>query len=293
MQIAADDELIVRVQSAQERAQRVNVGLPKRGAGGVEGRFGAGVDLGVDARLAALQPEPMAIAAGVFHERFEEPPRRPGEIPQHARRLAKRLQHQRDVDPLPAWRKQLAAGAIDAANVQRRTQVHIIINIGIRRNRVDHDPLLLKCLFPKVYESCAKKSTPGGASSARCVAFFAKACYTCSIKEKGGFPVKDFFCRLFTPWKAGAQFDAPEAFYGFLLGRDKLLGTIRNLCFAAALVLLVIGYAVSDGTGGYSIADIANQPYYLIAVSVMVLALLLSLVMIRIEKELPKEMRPK
>ena len=89
--------------------------------------------------------------------------------------------------------------------------------------------------------------------------------------------MKDFFCRLFTPWKAGAQFDAPEAFYGFLLGRDKLLGTIRNLCFAAALVLLVIGYAVSDGTGGYSIADIANQPYYLIAVGVMVLALLLSL----------------
>ena len=68
--------------------------------------------------------------------------------------------------------------------------------------------------------------------------------------------MKDFFCRLFTPWKAGAQFDAPEA-------------------------------------TGYSIADIANQPYYLIAVGVMVLALLLSLVMIRIEKELPKEMRPK
>ena len=103
--------------------------------------------------------------------------------------------------------------------------------------------------------------------------------------------MKDFFCRLFTPWKAGSQFDAPEAFYSFLLGRDKLLGTIRNLCFAAALVLLVIGYAVSDG--GYSIADIANQPYYLIAVGVMVLALLLSLVMIQIEKELPKEMRPK
>ena len=102
--------------------------------------------------------------------------------------------------------------------------------------------------------------------------------------------MKDFFCRLFTPWKAGAQFDAPEAFYSFLLGRDKLLGTIRNLCFAAALVLLVIGYAVSDGTTGYSIA---NQPYYLIAVGVMVLALLLSLVMIQIEKELPKEMRPK
>ena len=88
--------------------------------------------------------------------------------------------------------------------------------------------------------------------------------------------MKDFFCRLFTPWKAGAQFDAPEAFYGFLLGRDKLLGTIRNLCFAAALVLLVIGYAVSDGTGGYSIADIANQPYYLIALFFIFLSLLRS-----------------
>ena len=105
--------------------------------------------------------------------------------------------------------------------------------------------------------------------------------------------MKEFFCRLFTPWRAGAQFDAPEAFYGFLFARNKLLGIIRNLCFGAALVLLIVGYAVSDGTSGYSIADIANQPFYLIAVGVMVIALLLSLVMIRIEKELPKEMRPK
>ena len=50
--------------------------------------------------------------------------------------------------------------------------------------------------------------------------------------------MKEFFCRLFTPWRAGAQFDAPEAFYGFLLARNKLLGIIRNLCFGAALVLL-------------------------------------------------------
>ena len=47
--------------------------------------------------------------------------------------------------------------------------------------------------------------------------------------------MKEFFCRLFTPWRAGAQFDAPEAFYGFLLARNKLLGIIRNLCFGAAL----------------------------------------------------------
>ena len=52
-------------------------------------------------------------------------------------------------------------------------------------------------------------------------------------------------------------------------------------------------FTASCLAGTSSIADIANQPYYLIAVGVMVLALLLSLVMIRIEKELPKEMRPK
>ena len=64
------------------------------------------------------------------------------------------------------------------------------------------------------------------------------------------------------------------------------------LFWGAALVLLIVGYAVSDGTSGYSIADIANQPFYLIAVGVMVIALLLSLVMIQNEKQLPRGMRP-
>ena len=74
--------------------------------------------------------------------------------------------------------------------------------------------------------------------------------------------MKDFFCRLFTPWKAGSQFDAPEAFYSFLLGRDKLLGTIRNLCFAAALVLLVI-YAFATGIITYNSSriDIWLDPF--------------------------------
>ena len=57
-------------------------------------------------------------------------------------------------------------------------------------------------------------------------------------------------------------------------------------------MLLIVGYAVSDGPSGYSIADIANQPFYLIAVGVMVIALLLSLVMIQNEKQLPRGMRP-
>ena len=74
--------------------------------------------------------------------------------------------------------------------------------------------------------------------------------------------MKDFFCRLFTPWSAGAQFDAPEAFYGFLLGRDKLLGTLRNLCFGIALVLLVI-YAFATGliTCNASRIDIWLDPF--------------------------------
>ena len=104
--------------------------------------------------------------------------------------------------------------------------------------------------------------------------------------------MKDFLCRLFTPWNAADQFETDDAFYGFLLGRNKVLNTIRVILFAAAFVLLVIGYAVSDTTSGYSIADIANQPFYLIAVGVMVIALLLSLVMIQNEKQLPRGMRP-
>ena len=27
--------------------------------------------------------------------------------------------------------------------------------------------------------------------------------------------MKDFFCRLFAPWKAGDQFESADAFYGF------------------------------------------------------------------------------
>ena len=39
--------------------------------------------------------------------------------------------------------------------------------------------------------------------------------------------MKDFFCRLFAPWKAGDQFESADAFYGFLLGRNKVLNVIR------------------------------------------------------------------
>ena len=71
--------------------------------------------------------------------------------------------------------------------------------------------------------------------------------------------MKEFFCRLFTPWRAGAQFDAPEAFYGFLLARNKLLGIIRNLCFGAALVLLTVAVMLNLKRSKYGRAIINNS----------------------------------
>lgn len=102
--------------------------------------------------------------------------------------------------------------------------------------------------------------------------------------------MKDFFCRTLTPWRAAAQFDEPDAFYGFLLVRNKHLGRLRNVLFLAAMLLLMAGYAF-PGEGGYSIADFANQPFYLIAAGVLVVALLISVVMLQNEKQLPADRR--
>lgn len=105
--------------------------------------------------------------------------------------------------------------------------------------------------------------------------------------------MKDLLCRLFTPWKSGDQFDSADAFFGFLLARNKALNVLRAILFGVAFVLLVLGYAVSDMTNGYSIADLANQPYYLIAVVVLLLSLGVSLVIMQNENELPPDMRKK
>lgn len=105
--------------------------------------------------------------------------------------------------------------------------------------------------------------------------------------------MKDFFCRLFAPWRAGDQFESADAFYGFLLGRNKVLNVIRVVLFAVTMVLLILGYAVSDTGNGYSIADLASQPFYLIAVGILVAALGVSVVMIENEKQLPKDMQSK
>lgn len=102
--------------------------------------------------------------------------------------------------------------------------------------------------------------------------------------------MKHFFCRTFTPWRAAAQFNDPDAFYGFLLARNKHLGRLRNVLFVVAMLLLMAGYAF-PGEGGYSIADLANQPFYLIAAGVLVVALLVSMVMLQNEKQLPANLR--
>ena len=72
-----------------------------------------------------------------------------------------------------------------------------------------------------------------------------------------------------------------------------MLNIIRVVLFAVTMVLLILGYAISDTGNGYSIADLANQPFYLIAVVVLVIALGISIVMIENEKQLPKDMQSK
>ena len=94
--------------------------------------------------------------------------------------------------------------------------------------------------------------------------------------------MKDFFCRLVTPWRAGALFDTDEAFFQYLSRYNKRCNTIRVILFAVALVMLLIGYA-----------GVSTQPYYAICVAALVVALGLSLIIAQNEKQLPEDMRQK
>ena len=98
--------------------------------------------------------------------------------------------------------------------------------------------------------------------------------------------------KTFTPWKCAALFDSEAEFEAFLVRRNRVLNGVRVALFAVAAVLLFLGYNVSDG-GGWSIAAVKEQPYYLIAVGVLVLALAVCLVIIENEKQLPEELRQK
>lgn len=105
--------------------------------------------------------------------------------------------------------------------------------------------------------------------------------------------MKNRLCKLFAPWRAEEAFDDLDAYFAYLVRYDKVLNAIRVVLFAAAAVLLIVGYAVDDGAGGYSIAAIATHPFYLVAVGVLVIALGVSLVIIQNEKQLPQELQQK
>ena len=101
-------------------------------------------------------------------------------------------------------------------------------------------------------------------------------------QNMGETDLKDFFCRLVTPWRAQALFDEDEAFFQFLSRYNRRCNTVRAVLFAAAAIMLIIGYAAAS-----------TQPYYSICVALLVVALGLSLIIAQNEKLLPEDMRQK
>lgn len=91
--------------------------------------------------------------------------------------------------------------------------------------------------------------------------------------------MRDFFVKLFAPWKAAACFDAEAVFHGFLLRRNRALNAVRVVFFAVTLVCLILAYATDRTYFNY------------IAAGAMVLALGLTLVIMQNEKQLPQELR--
>ena len=104
--------------------------------------------------------------------------------------------------------------------------------------------------------------------------------------------MRSFFFRAFMPWRADAYFEDDAAFCAYLVRYNKVCNAIRVILFAAAAILLFIGYNASDSTR-WSLAAVSDHPYYIIAVGVLVLALGVSLIMIENEKKLPEELRAK
>ena len=91
--------------------------------------------------------------------------------------------------------------------------------------------------------------------------------------------MRDFFVKLFAPWKAAACFDAEAAFHGFLLRRNRALNAVRVVFFAVTLVCLILAYATDRTYFNY------------IAASVLVIKHGLTLVIMQNEMQLPKELR--
>lgn len=87
--------------------------------------------------------------------------------------------------------------------------------------------------------------------------------------------MKKLLIKLFTPWNAGAYFETDEAFHAFLKKRHRLAHLLRMLLLIPAAVCLMLGYAVSE------------QPFYAITAGLLVLVLLLTLMLGKIEEILP------
>ena len=96
--------------------------------------------------------------------------------------------------------------------------------------------------------------------------------------------MKDFFRKLFTPWRAEDCFDDHEAYCRFLVQKDKRLNGVRVVLFVAAAILLMLGYALSD--------EVRNVWYYS-AAGCLAVALAVTLVVGANEKQLPKELQQK
>ena len=94
--------------------------------------------------------------------------------------------------------------------------------------------------------------------------------------------MKQMLAKCFTPWRCEAYFDDTDEYFGFLLKRNRALNAVRVALFAAAFLLLMIGYAGAS-----------EQPYYYLTAGVLAIALGVSLIIAQNEKQLPKELRPK
>lgn len=93
--------------------------------------------------------------------------------------------------------------------------------------------------------------------------------------------MKNFFIKLFAPWKAAGCFASETDFQDFLLRRDRALNAVRVVFFAVTVVCLIMAYATDWTYFNY------------IAAGAMLLALRLTLVIIQNEKQLPEELRQK
>lgn len=98
--------------------------------------------------------------------------------------------------------------------------------------------------------------------------------------------MKRWFCKIFTPWRAAAEFDDTKAYFSYLVRYDKRCNTLRVLLFVVALAMLMAGYALTD-TVSYA------HPWYTIAIAALVPALLITLLIEQNEKQLPRELQQK